>query len=323
MKNKHPEKPALLAIVKRGNTTETLHYGWICVLNKDKKIICKRGNVNNKTLLRSCAKPIQAIPLIENVININNKELAIVCGSHSGSNKHLKVLYGFIKKHKLYLSDLRCGIHMPYDVKENHRLIRKNLQAAALHNNCSGKHLGMLLVCRKKNWDLNTYLNSNHPLQKLIKRKIQELSETSDISLEIDGCSLPTFGLSILNIAKLFSNFTKNIEYKKIISAMAGNPDYMGSTGQIDTEIIKQSKGKLLAKVGAEGLIIVAFNGNCAAVKISDGSQKIRSFVILKLLLKLGWLKEKNIKNLFLKEILKGDVKNHRGITVGKIKSLI
>lgn len=323
MTKKNPAKPEPLALSIRGNTIETLHYGWICILDKDKNIIYKKGNVNEQILLRSCAKPIQAIPLVKHNIKITGKELAIVCGSHSGSKKHLKVLYGFMKTYGLYLSDLQCGIHLPYDEKEKNNLIINNLHANPLHNNCSGKHLGMLVVCKKNNWDLKNYLDLKHPLQKLILKTIEGLSETKKISIGIDGCSLPTFGLPVINIAKMFSNFSSDKQYSRIISSMKKNPFYMGSENQIDTEITKKSNGELIAKVGAEGIIVVFNDGNSAVVKIADGSPKARSIVVLKLLLKLGWLKQKEIKHSPLEEIIKGEIKNHRGICTGKIISLI
>lgn len=313
----NPLKPELLAITLRGNHIETIHQGWICVLNKDKKIIYKKGNILNNVFLRSLAKPIQAISIIESNLNVLPHELAIISGSHSGSRKHLKLLKKIIKKHKLHLNNLQCGTHIPFDKDEQKNIILNKISLTQLHNNCSGKHLGMLAVCKKNNWDLKTYLNPSHPAQKSILKNIRELSETNKILIATDGCGVPTFAIPVINIAKMFSNFTnsKNKKYHKIISAICKNPFFAGGINQIDTEIIKASKGKLLAKVGAEGIIAVAYKGHSAVIKIADGSQKIRSIVILKLLIKLGWLKEK--------DILKSEVKNHAGKIVGKIKVLI
>lgn len=321
MSKKNFLKPELIATTKRANTVETLHYGWICVINKEKKVIYKRGRISDQIFLRSSAKPIQAIPVINYDINITPKELAIICGSHSGSKLHINLLTNFMKKHKFQVSNLKCGAHLPFDEKEKTRLVKKNISPNPLHNNCSGKHLGMLAVCKKNKWDLKSYLNPNHPIQKNILKKIKELSGTKNISIAVDGCGVPTFSLPVINIAKMFSSFThpKNKRYLKIISAISKNPFYLGSNNQIDTEIIKASKGKLIAKVGAEGIIIIASKGNCIVVKIADGSPKIRSIVALKLLIRFNWLKKSQIKNLFLREILKGEIRNHVSKVVGKI----
>ncbi len=319
-------KPELIAFTTRGNSIETLHHGWICVLDKEKKIIYQKGNIFNHTFLRSIAKPIQAIPIIDNNLDVSTKELAIISGSHSGSGKHIDVLKNFAKKYKLDLTELKCGIHPPLDEVEKTKLIKKNLLPNPLHNNCSGKHLGMLAVCKTKNWDIKSYTSLNHPLQKLILKKISDLSETKKNITAIDGCSAPTFSIPIINAAKIFSNFTsqENNKYEKIVSAMQKYPFFVGGNNQIDTEIIKCSKEKLIAKVGAEGIIMAAYNGNSAVVKIADGSPRIRAAVLLHLLKKLKWLDHHNIsENPVLASVLKGDIKNHSGKLVGKMSVLL
>ncbi|MBI2996083.1 MAG: asparaginase [Candidatus Melainabacteria bacterium] len=312
-------KPALLAISKRGELTENLHYGWICVLDKNKKIIFKSGKITDQTFLRSCAKPIQAISTIDNNPDITEKELAIISGSHSGSKKHIELLTNFLKKNNLTIQNLKCGLHLPFDEDERKRLLQSKKEPSPLHNNCSGKHLGMLSVCKKKKWDFNTYLSPNHPLQKIILKNIEALAETKNIHIATDGCGLPTFALPIINIAKIFSNFTLDKKYFKIITSMKSYPYLMGGKDQIDSEIIKASNRKLISKVGAEGIIIVAYEGNSLVVKITDGNSKIRSLVVLNLLIKLGWLKKQEIKDSILEEIYRGEIKNHGEKVVGKV----
>ncbi len=310
MHNTKTPRPELLLKITRGNNIETLHNGWICVLDRNKKVIYKKGNIDDYIFLRSAAKPVQAIPLLDNNVKVSQKELAIICASHSGSERHISILKELLKKYHLNLSDLQCGIHKSSNT----------LSPNVLHNNCSGKHIGMLAVCKKNNWDLKSYINPNHPLQKSILNKIKDLSETKKIFLAVDGCSAPTFSLPVINIAKIFSNFTRDRKYSEIISAMKLNPYLIGGEGQIDSEIIKASKGKLIAKVGAEGIIIVAYDGNSAVVKISDGSPKARSIVILRLLVKLDWLKESQIKNTPLEQIFNPIIKNLTGKVVGEVK---
>ncbi len=319
MPNPNKPKPDLLAYTTRNNGIETLHYGWVFVLNQDKNMLYKRGNPNDHVFLRSCAKPIQAIPLADR--SIREDEMAVICGSHSGSKEHIKVLENFMRRFDLKVSDLKCGIHYPFDEKERNKLILEEERPCALHNNCSGKHLGMLYVCKQNKWNTKTYLTTNHPLQKLILNTISTLSETQDIKTGVDGCGVPTFALPAKNIAVIFSNFTKEKSFQGIVRSMKNYPYYMGSKGQIDSEIIVASDKKLISKVGAEGIIVVAFKGNCAIVKIADGSPRIRSFIILKLLEKLGWLSKKNIKDSILEEVSKGIIKNYAGTITGKIKS--
>ena len=318
-------KPDVIAVSYRNKTVEVLHYGWICVINKKNKIIFKKGNISDYTFLRSVAKPIQALPFLENNINISLKELSVICGSHSGSKKHIQLLNLLMKKLNIKPSELLCGAHMPDDLNTKKELIKKTLRPSAIHNNCSGKHIGMLAVCKKNKWSTKTYLNIKHPLQKNILKHLKKLSGHKNIRVATDGCGVPTFALPIKTIALLFSRFSgsSNPNCKKIISAMIKNPFYLGGDREIDTEIMKSSKQKLLAKAGGAGIIIVTHNGNSAVIKISDGSQLARAKVTLDLLIKLKWLKKKDIKSTYLKKVLKGNIKNHAGKIVGKMISTL
>ena len=314
----HPE--SLLKVI-RGNATENLHSGWICVVDSNQKVIFKRGNINDFIFLRSVSKPIQALSVIDNNISVTQKELAIISGSHTGSKECLDTLKSLLKKQDLDLKSLQCGIHLPFDTKASAKLLNQKKSPSTLHNNCSGKHIGMLCACKKNNWSLKNYLNKNHPIQKLVLKNIKTLSEAKKIYTAIDGCGVPTFSIPIINIAKMFSNLTKdkNHEYYKVVRAMQKYPYFMGGENRLDSEIIKASNGKLISKVGAEGIVIAAFNGNCTVVKIADGSQTARSIVMLKLLLKLKWLKESDIKGSPLKDILTKATTNLQGKTVCKL----
>lgn len=325
MKRKILLNPEPIAQVYRNRNIENIHYGWICVLSKNKKVILKRGDIKNGTFLRSVAKPIQAIPLTNIEEKIKLKELAIICGSHSASEKHIYLLKSLLKKYNLKLDNLQCGIHYPFDEKEKNKLEKQGLKPNVLHNNCSGKHIGLLIACKKHTWEMKGYLNPNHKIHKKIIKYIKDLSSYKKIKLATDGCAVPTFFLPIKNIAVLFSNFTNknNKSYLKIIKAMTSYPFYVGGKYQIDTEIMKATKGKFISKVGGAGLIIVASNGNVAVVKIADGSPLVRAKVTIDLLVKLGWISLNQIKGTPLHEIYKGELKNHAGKTVGKIISLI
>ena len=318
-------KPDLLAITTRGNSIETTHYGWICVMDKDKKIIYKKGDITDKVFLRSSLKPLQALTVVKYIKNITDKELAIICGSHSGSKSHLLLLKAFMKKQNIQLSNLQCSSHSPFDEIEKNNLIRNTKRPSPLHNNCSGKHLGMIAVCKKNKWDLKTYIKYNHPVQKEILHNLKNLSKSKLITRGIDGCRAPTYSICVNDIANLFSNFTflKDMNYKRIISAMKKYPYLTGGKNHVDSEIMKRSALIEIAKGGAEGIIIVAHKGNSAVVKIADGSARARSAVIIRLLVKLKWLKTHEIKNSILENILKGKIKNHAGKVTGKIYTLI
>ena len=162
-------------------------------------------------------------------------------------------------------------------------------------------------------------------MQRDILKHLKKISGCKNIKLAIDGCGVPTFALPIKTIALLFSRLSdsSNPNYKKIISAMTKNPFYVGGTYETDTEIMKASKNRLLAKGGGGGILIVAYKGNSAVIKIADGSPRIRAKVTLDLLIKLKWLNKKDVKSTSLKKVLKGNIKNHAGKIVGKMVSVL
>lgn len=318
-------KPEIVAVIRRNSNIENIYSGWICIINDNKEIQYKKGNIKDKTFLRSVCKPIQAIPILDTNIQVSQKELAIICGSHHGNKKHLEVLKKLLVKFSVNPIELQCGIHMPFDEAEKKYLIKNNKIPTVLHNNCSGKHTGMIAVCREKNWKIQNYLDLNHPLQKSIIKTLKELSEYAEISYGVDGCGAPTFCLPILNISYLFSNFTKPKEKKhlKIIQAIKNYPFYLGGDKQIDSELIKASGGNLISKVGAGGLIVISRDGNSIVVKIADGSSLIRETTAVRLLVKRKWITLKQIKDTILEEYYYGEIKNHAGKIVGSIESLI
>ena len=310
--------PEPILRLKRGKTIETIHNGWICILDNNQKVVLKKGNIHDPVFLRSVAKPIQALPIIDFNIQIPEKTLAVICGSHSGSSKHINLLKNLMQKFHIKESFLQCGIHEPFDESERKKLIKKNLKPTPLHNNCSGKHTGMLCICKKNGWPTKSYLSCNHPLQELILKNIIQLSGAKTIYTAIDGCSAPTFALPVINIARMFSLLTGELssKYSFLLQSIRNNPYYFGGNGLLDSEIIKASRGKIISKSGAEGIIVCAYKGYSIVLKVADGSPKARSIIILKLLQELNWLKSSDISNSCLSRTLKNYFTNHSGKTV-------
>ena len=298
-------KPKLLVRVDRGNFPERFHYGFISVIDEDYNHVLKLGEDDNISFpFRSAAKPLQASALIDSGtaghFGFSSKELAIICSSHAGSARHVKVVEGLLEKIGLTAENLQCGAHKPLDKEEKIRLIRENKTPTSIHNNCSGKHAGMLAICVKNNWDIDTYLDREHPLPKQILAKIKDLCQLKELPETVnDGCSALISVLPYYNMGIGFLNFFSTSKYSPLKSAMIENPYTIGGNGRIDSEIIAASGGELIAKVGAEGLCMVINlkEKKVLIVKIVDGDMKIRSVVIIEMLKKLEWLKEEQIIN--------------------------
>ena len=145
--------------------------------------------------LRSCAKPLQAVLLIENGIDLTPEELAFCCGSHAGEDCHIEVASKLLKKLGLDERLLKCGIHAPLSKSMQKKMILRGEEPTVLHNNCSGKHIGFLALCKKNNWDIETYDEPNHPLQTAVKEKIYKMCEIEEFyPSTTDGCGTAAGG---------------------------------------------------------------------------------------------------------------------------------
>jgi L-asparaginase len=293
--------PYPLAEIIRSGKTESIHYGHAVVLSKQgiKKYY---GNPDFQCYTRSIIKPIQAKVSYDFLDKkLENKFLALACASHNSEPEQIEALRQFAQEFEISEKCLQCG----FDTK--------NTQST-LNHNCAGKHLAMLSACKKSNLELSNYLNIDHPIQVAILQEMLNLLNTDPqpkIHTGIDGCSLPTFYLSLKDMAKIFLNLIQNLDYLPIINAMNLYPFLIGGKNQIDSMIMNQAPNKFIAKGGAEGLMMVA---NLSAqevliIKIIDGSSRAKAYITSKLMREIGWL-DINISN---------KLYNARNLEVGSI----
>lgn len=322
-------KPASLLKVRRGNLTEREHFGFIVVVDKNKNILSEIGISNNTPFfLRSCAKPFQALPIITSntykEFDLSLEELAICCASHVGSDEHLKVITSILNKLGLNENDLLCGTHEPINLEARNHLIKYSLKPSCLHNNCSGKHTGMLSVCIKNNWNIKNYLDLNHPLQCEITDIIRKYCNIEEkIETSFDGCSAPVHGIPLIKMGVGYLNLFLSNEGGLLKQAFMENPVLIGGKGRLDSLIIEVTQGRLISKTGAEGLCIV-INPNeekALVVKIMDANISARIFVTLECLKQLGWLTLKELDDENLKVFMDNKIKTFNNITAGDIQS--
>lgn len=283
-------EPKILLSTKRNGYLDACYYGSVYLANKDK--IYKQIGFDKKTIcfMRSLAKPLQASILFDtNIIkdfNLKEKELAIFSASHAGSKKHIEVLKNCCKRFNIKQSDFELEPLNPLDIRDFRGRKTK------LHNNCSGKHLMMLLMSKYLNFDFKNYTNENHPIQKLILEKQNELSNYNSKILTYDGCSTPLWGLPVENIIKAYFNLFGNKKYKPLISAIMNNSYIYGGFDRLDSEIITLSNKKLFSKVGAGGFVLV-YNfekDEILLLKLTQNNNPIRKLILLDILNKLNWL---------------------------------
>jgi L-asparaginase II len=293
-------KSNFLVEVIRGDIQEKRFYGWISVVNSKKKILKSLEIPDYVCFMRSCEKPIQALCAIEfgavKKFGLDASDISISFASHSGSREHVEKIKSIMNKFGVSEEAFLCGAHPPFDNEERHRLLKEGQQPTVLHNNCSGKHLFMIASCIAKGWDYSNYTDFEHPIQLHITDLIRQYCQPEDMHYGIDGCGMPVHGMKLSEMGAGFSKFfdgtTTGAEI--IADAVTEFPVLAGGKDRIDTCIIQASKGKLIAKVGAEGLIIVTprHSGEALVVKASDGNNNVRDFVVVEALRKLGWLEK-------------------------------
>src|SRR5947208_2923348 len=192
-----------LAKVYRGGHLESVHSGSIAVVDSLGRLLAFAGDPAFVTCIRSAAKPFQALPLLEyggeEEYDLTGEEIAITCASHGGEPVHVATAAALLRKGDFDEEDLLCGAHVPYDEKAAADLRASGEAASPLHNNCSGKHAGMLLATRVMDAPSAGYIDAQHPLQSAVRTTLADFAgvEAEEIPQAIDGCGVPAFFLSL------------------------------------------------------------------------------------------------------------------------------
>ena len=262
----------VLAKVTRGDLVESLHLGHLIVLNADGSTYLSKGSPELPIYPRSAIKSLQAAAMLKAGLNVEENELAIICASHSGSNSHIYLVTKMLTSRGISTSQLKNAVDKPLGEKE--KISWGDKAPSQFAQNCSGKHAGMLITCQENGWDMNTYLDLDHPLQAAIKNEIEELSGEKVSATSVDGCGAPLFATSLIGLAKAISNLVKSNEdpYQQIFSACTKYPELVAGDGRLTTRMMRAIPG-LFMKEGAEGVSVCALtDGRVIAIKIIDGS---------------------------------------------------
>jgi len=315
----------ILARVYRGDQLESFHTGSIAVVDSLGRLLAYAGEPGLRTCLRSAAKPFQAMPLLEyggiDEYELSGEEMALTCGSHGGEPLHVATAAALLRKGEFDESDLLCGAHIPYDEKAAAELRASGEEPSPLHNNCSGKHAGMLLATQVMDVPSADYIDAEHPLQETMRSTLADFADLDpdEIPIAVDGCGVPAFFLSLQRTAFAYARLMASSESgtagsleryagsaAHIVQSMTSFPRYVAGAWSMTTPLMEAFGGELLAKEGAEGLyamalapsLVAALTGRLRvaddvavgiALKIHDGSMgRGRNPVILKTLEVLG-----------------------------------
>ena len=263
---------AVLAKVTRGDLVESLHLGHLIVLNADGSTYLSKGSPELPIYPRSAIKSLQAAAMLKAGLKVEANELAIICASHSGSQNHIDLVTKMLISRDISISQLENAADKPLGEKEKFSWGEK--PASQLAQNCSGKHAGMLITCQQNGWDMKSYLDLDHSLQKAIRNEIEELAGEMVSAVSVDGCGAPLFSISLIGLARAISNLVKSKDdiYQQIVSACTKYPELVAGDGRLTTRMMQAVQG-LFMKEGAEGVQVCALSdGRVIALKIIDGS---------------------------------------------------
>src|SRR5690349_915674 len=197
---------SVLAEVRRGPIVESWHRGVIVIAEPDGGLVASLGDPDLVTSTRSTIKPIQALPLVlsgaADRYELTPRELAAACASHEGEPIHTETAARMLARVGLDESALRCGAHAPYDPETARQLEQSGQPFNQLHNNCSGKHAGMLVTAVHRGLEIEDYVAPTHPIQQEIIKMLARLGDLpATLPTAIDGCSAPTFGVTVRSLS--------------------------------------------------------------------------------------------------------------------------
>jgi L-asparaginase II len=325
--------------VTRGPLVESLHRGAIAVVDATGRLRARVGDPHWVTFMRSSAKPLQVVPLLERGVadrfGFRPEELAVMAGSHNGEPHQTAAVLSSLAKIGLDEGALQCGVHEPFDRETRLYLRASGRAASAIHNNCSGKHTAMLALAVAQGAAVDGYTHPDHPVQQAIREAVADLAGVppGELAVGVDGCGVPVFGLPLAAAALAFARLVdppatwpaaRQQACRRIVQAMQSHPEMVAGRGRLCTYLIRAGNGTLVAKSGAEGFYAVGAKvggsaGLGVAIKIEDGNrERARDPVVLETLRQLGLLDPD--ASPALQRYRGGPIRNHRGDVVGHLR---
>jgi L-asparaginase II len=322
-----PEKPpAHLATVTRGTAREAVLRGHIAVVDAAGAVLASAGDAGAVTTARSCVKPLQAQPFVRHALDsvgASAEELAVACASHNGEPVHTETVVRLLRRCGLGADALSCGRQLPYDDASARRLLATGGQPGRIHNNCSGKHAGMLAACVVRGWPTAGYAAAAHPLQAEIR---EVMGGFADLDLAatpsgIDGCGLPTHGLPLQVLARMFAAAAADAGFARCQEAMAAHPYLVAGAGRFDTALLAAAGSSLTVKGGGAAVWVAVCRpaGPALAIKLEAGDSAAMPPVALAALAALGWIGPEVLTGPDVAPFVRPEVRNWEGAVVGAV----
>ncbi|HZT11792.1 MAG TPA: asparaginase [Candidatus Baltobacteraceae bacterium] len=321
--------------VTRGDAVESIHHVAACAMDDRAEVTFALGAIDVPVFLRSAAKPFIAAAAVRAGVverfGLEPRELAVMAASHTGQAFHVEAVRSILRKIGLDESALQCGAHAPYNAAAAAELAAAGIAPTAIHNNCSGKHAGILALCKAIGADPQTYMELHNAAEQQILELCARLSgeRAAQMPIGVDGCGIPVYATPLRNAALSFMRFaTLQVEDPRdaralsaVRDAMIAHPEYVSGTGEFDTRLMQAGGGTLACKSGAEGVHGLAALAARAglAVKVLDGASRARGPAVITLLGNLGLTARRVLTD--MADFERPIVYNRAGRAVGEIRA--
>ena len=323
------EPQPIVAEVVRSGFVEGHHYGSVVALAADGSVAWEVGDVRRPVLPRSCLKPLQALGMLREGLDLPPELLALACASHAGEPFHLDGARRILAGAGLDEGALRTPPDLPLEQSTREAFLRAGGERSPLVMNCSGKHAAMLATCVLRGWPLDDYRQPGHPLQRALAVTVAELTgETSQVA--VDGCGAPALSASPLGLARAFRLLARgerasggpDPDAARVAAAIREHPAYVSGTGRDELRLLEAVPG-LIAKLGAEACYVAALpDGRSWAVKIDDGGDRARPVVMAAALLGDGVGGEPGVDRAALEALARVELTGG-GLPVGEVRAVL
>ena len=327
----------VLAETVRGNWVENRHRGAYVVVDADGRIIASAGDFERPVFPRSAIKSMQALPIFarhaEDRFHHSEEELALACASHHGEDVHVATANGLLTRMGLSAADLECGAHAPTNAAAREALRAAGTEPSPLHNNCSGKHSGMLSVALAMGVPTAGYVGREHAVQKAVREAVEAVigESLTEGKCGTDGCSIPTFAAPLRAFAYGFARMATGKGLppdlagaaQRLFDAATGHPHLVAGTGHADTLLMAAFKGRLMQKVGAEGVQCGAIRdkGWGYALKCDDGNIAASQAMLAGMLMQIADPDEAQMT--LLETLAHQKIRSVRGADVGELRATV
>jgi len=327
----------ILAETVRGNWVENRHRGAFAIVDAKGKIIASAGDIERPVFPRSAIKSMQALAIFareaEGKFHHTDEELALACASHHGEDVHVATAKRLLSRIGLSAADLECGSHAPTNSAARVALRASGGEPSPLHNNCSGKHSGMLSVALAMGVPTKGYVGREHEVQRAVRAAVEVVigDPLSEDRCGTDGCSIPTFAAPLRAFAFGFARMATGqgiapelaSASRRLFDAATSHPLLVAGTGHADTLIMEAFGGRVMQKVGAEGVQCGAIRdkGWGYALKCDDGNIPASQAMLAGLLLRYAEPDEG--QRAVLERFREQTIRSVRGADVGVLRAAL